>query len=143
MKTYELNCEVFIVPNSMCYLEHLCVPSFRERVNEICQYNGVDTTYDTPLFQAWFVGGDSDNMGDHGFRVGERTFGAGFLKAYLPAELFFHKNEGDVVTVHYPVDEDTDLTLNCRLAQTKYRYSNYGTFEECFRKLYHALRFGN
>lgn len=144
MKTYTLDVDLFIIPNSMCYLSQLCFASFRERLTEICQYNGINTaSYNTPIFQVWFVGGDSNNMSRHGFRVGDRVFNAGFLKEYLPAEMFLSAKEGDTVKIHYPVDDDTDLTLNCKLMQKKYRYRNFGTFEECFSKLYNSLHYSD
>jgi len=95
-----------------------------------------------------------ENFEDHeGFLElsGGWTAAISHRQSYIPVRCFDGLREGDSVALKYPLkihlwnettgehktfwSEDVSIPVVVRLTQTKYRYRQYGSFEECLGKL--------
>ncbi len=139
MKKYNLDCNVFIIPNSMTKKSRFLLSSFVDRLEKISSLNGIQDE-DPEVVQTWFVGGNSDNMTDHGFKLPDGTrINNGVLLHYIPYKLLCGHKEGDTVSYIVPIGDDV-VELNCTLKQLDYRYRNFGRFEECLDYVYRNSR---
>lgn len=142
--------EVFIIPN-----QGGLVTSWMSKDNIIKKINGVaelsgfefDPEKD-PIVQLWFCGMECDNLVDHYIHAEDENGNKVYFRAgnigHLPAKIFEGKKEGDSIDLVFPAtvfcrenDSETDITVKTTvtLAQKKYRYRNFGNFEEVLKKV--------
>ena len=156
-----INGAIFIIPNHAPRLEDYWMESFKTKMqkymHQICELNGLkfDETVDRCV-ETWFTSPEMecDNIPDHHIYFecdGEKyqlIFPSG---RQLPSPLFKDKKEGDVIEIKVPAyirkydnpryidpvegDVETIVTLKLKLAQTEYRYRNFGNFEEVLKKV--------
>ena len=153
-----VNVDAFIIPNSAGYVNDFLLDSYKERYNrymtDICQQCGVDfDTENDKIVQIWFTSEElkSDNLEAHGFEyesdglVQDFTFRYG----YLPYPVLKDLKEGDSIDLDLEATEDTWLKddsdicvkrviivpMHITFRQLEYRYRNFGTFEECLRRV--------
>ena len=128
----------------------------KEETKAILDANGLEMDEDERLIQVWMTSEDlhSENLCDHGFHieVGGRKWTAfpGAIPTMLPAKFFQGHKEGEIIKIKFPKtvletnadwgDEDSfeiesSLILRLELAQTRFRYRSFGTFEECLRRV--------
>jgi len=158
-----INADLFIIPNSAAKIEDLFDSAKEERTNQmnkICELNGMtfDKDHDW-LIECWLCAPelDCDNIADHNIHVlnengAHCTIGLDHWRN-MPSTLLKGKKEGDTISVkipvwvrvegeeeQYPNARDIIADFNITLAQTKYRYRRFGTFEETLAKVtYGAL----
>ena len=152
MSTRTIDCEVFIVPNSiMCIDDKFATHPFHTQ-----KALGIDHLYGTdfsePCVQVWMTNKGmeteeikgSENWQDHSTPYGVFSNEIYFPNR-LPVSLFEGKKEGDtIILTCNDVKENSDeeivpstgtVILRIKLAQQKYRYRNFGTFEKCLGDL--------
>jgi len=123
--------DIFIVPNGL---------SMANSKVGVFNANGMEEAYEGLIVEVWMTGSGSENWGSHSFPepianvAGE---GAGIdgrwrylAPHYLPVNVFAGKVEGDCITLNF-YGVQTELVL----AQSKYRYRNFGKFEEVLNML--------
>lgn len=163
-----MDIEAFIVPNKACPAKSFWLSSEKKaaRAAEICELNKITYNEETDnLVQLWCIGGESDNMQDHGFSYTEGNLKYRFrFDSVLPANLFTGYKEGEVVSVKismtpclvYELGEGEDFprrriyadyeeeeieapqfvfTFNIKLNQISYRYSRFGNFEDVLEQV--------
>ena len=151
VKTLEVSADMFIVPNSFVRASNFFINSEKraETMNGILEASGQETEADPLMMQSWVVAVDDlncENLADHmGYYWGldgiKHPFGN--IPSHLPASMFIGKTEGDTVTIVFPegttmFNDDFKVIMHLRLLQREYRYSRFGTFEQCFESLYNV-----
>ena len=155
----EASAEVFIVPNHSCKLNPEYMTELNRIVNiqKIMRANNLMYDYKADdVVQLWFTSKDdlgSENLGDHGFKfyTEDNKYSVYASESsvlnHLPKKMFEGLNEGETRTIFIPMNDaevynhnigyedkaDIELRLTVTAAQTKYRYKNYGNFEEVFQ----------
>ena len=103
--------DIFIIPNPALYVwEKL--------------FGGFMTKLDAVNVQVWISSEDCENWGSHAVQNGPMHIG------YLPLEMLAGVKEGDVIEF-----EKNGYKYQLTAAQKKYRYKNFGTFEEVLKKI--------
>ena len=151
----EIKGDIFVIPNHAGKAEDF-LGSFSEKMAEygkkICEANGKMYDEDNDYFvQTWMVSEDagSDNMARHGFDVdvdGEKYY-IWRLEENIPRQLI-DLSEGESATINllgkgYRNSEDftNDNYVDVMIpviftaAQTKYRYRNFGNFEDVIERV--------
>jgi hypothetical protein len=124
---------------SLCYGSHKIVDSDKN-------------FYDESWIQVWYCtpGSDNSNWYDHLIDGYQELEGWQPCCQYLPKSLFEGHKEGDVITFELPIErrwhrslksdpemksriEMDEIVVSLTLAQTKYRYRNFGPFEEVLK----------
>lgn len=149
----EGNLEVFIIPNKGGLVTNWLSESTQKRmikdITEIAELNGKEFDPDKdPLVQLWFTGMGCDNLVDHYLHAETEDSKRIYMRAsnlgHLPASFFEGKKEGDEIDLVFPAtcevadtDDEIDITVKAKvtLAQTKYRYRNFGNFEDVLRQV--------
>jgi hypothetical protein len=155
----EATADFFIIPNSASriqdyYSEDTQVRR-REEATKICSDNNVDFDESKDyMVQTWITSEDlhADNITDHGFHFeedGERYWVHAGIGRFIPSNLINIK-EGETVTLSFndnevyarnDLDEEHPVNVNVILhitaAQTKYRYRNFGKFEDTLKYVCH------
>lgn len=147
--------DVFIIPNpafSNKKDSSFKLPSFMDELNKVF-YSNSDLNEekisfdDTRFIECWFCNPDNDNWRDHGITGLEDGIDGDSWRlstAWIPEWIFANKKEGDGVTLTLPVQrrdenrgvcETSMVIASVILAQTKYRYRNFGTFEEVLKRV--------
>ena len=147
------NADVFVIPNHASTADEFIFgkETRKETVSNVCFANAVSYSPEMDkLIQLWIVSDDlqSDNIEDHGFIY---KFNGKEYRCHLPAychslpKTVLPSKEGETKTVIIPnciaeershdADEEIifDLELHLTAAQTKYRYKNFGNFEDAVR----------
>ena len=156
----DIDVDLFIIPNSLGKLNDFYefARSDKEQLfKDVLDTNGYTYDKDNEFFvETWAVGKsvDSDNLHDHGFTVtidGQEVF-LRFPGRFLPASIFEGKCEGDTIELKIPVStavrnskapkKKIQVMLNAKitLAQLKYRYGRFGTFDEVLNRLKKSYR---
>ncbi len=151
--TVAANADVFVIPNHASTVNEFVFgkDTRKETVCNVCFANGVSYDPETDkLIQLWMVSDDlqSDNIEDHGFIS---NFNGKEYRCHLPAychslpKKLLPSKEGETKRIIIPnciatersrdADEEInfDLILNITASQTKYRYKNFGNFEDAVR----------
>lgn len=152
----DVDADAFIIPNGA---SRICTffSGARNRYIDLCQkiyeFNHIEYNLDEfdneKMIEMWVVAKEdlnSENLGSHGFKLEiEGVPNYCRFPNYLPMRLFEGKEEGDIVTVIIPIDaynyEHDDvkteiyIRFHIRLAQTEYRYRNFGRFEELLARM--------
>jgi hypothetical protein len=152
--------EIFIIPNHAGLVkDYLFKEEELERATSLCKANGKEFDENNDwIVETWFLSEEvgSDNIPDHGFSVNindkkYRIF-SGELSRHIPAKLLpskegepvsitfenidaYEMNHEDVRKRFHDNPEKLDITLNLTAAQEKYRYGNFGKFEEVLSKV--------
>ena len=162
MKTNEfIRADVFIIPNASFKYEgsleqkegcgtgivndlntmwHVALPKELRENKEFKNEDWIEVWYVTP-------GNDESNWGSHHIDGYSELKGWKPRTDYLPKSLFEGKKEGDCITFDLPIVKELDdnncdyayayaiIKIQLCLAQTKYRYRNFGTFEEVLKRV--------
>lgn len=152
----DVDADAFIIPNGVPTIKSFFT-SYQKRYSDLCQkiyeINGIE--YDEEnlgeekMLEMWVTAKEdlgSENLGSHGFKLEiDGTPKYCRFPNYLPLRLFEGKEEGDIVSITLPItaytyeDGETKCELyirfHIRLAQTEYRYRNFGRFEELLAKM--------
>lgn len=146
----EVTGEVFIIPNSLGtiggFKECSWLKTDVSQMYGTAKHAGLNVSDTDKTVQLWMCCDESENICRHGIPVtvhDQRIHISIHGFENLPCKLFNGKKEGDQVELFYSfkgtwgddVEEDIEITFKLTLAQSKYRYRNYGTFEECLRQL--------
>lgn len=107
--------------------------------------------YDEEWVQVWYCtpGSSDTNWYDHLIDGYTELEGWEPISQYLPKSLFEGKKEGDVVTFTLPICrkawrarldlqsriEYDEVKVSLTLSQTKYRYRNFGNFEDVLKRV--------
>ena len=157
MRTIERNADLFIIPNSRgTWYSNFVLP--KKDLERFCKYNNLDHEIER-FIQIWIISDSeefyTENFKDHGAilrdngKVSHIAFYNCDLVSYLPYSLIAKMKEGDTIRVNFgivtpnedrinnedEIKEEYELVLNLKASQLKYRYRNYGTFEEVLRKV--------
>ena len=158
MRTIERNADLFIIPNPNrgAWYSDFLLPN--KRLERFCKYNNLDHEIER-FIQIWIISDSeefyTENFKDHGAILrdnGKRSHiddNCDHRVSYLPYSLIAKMKEGDTIRVNFGVvtpneyyinnedeiKEEYELVLNLKASQLKYRYRNYGTFEEVLRKV--------
>ncbi len=155
-------CEIFIIPNTPGKMDEFLFPQIGTRVcnffQKLAELNGMnfDDWKNDKLVQLWYVeSSDSEDrcedMYSHTFEIvsGETTYNVKLGEEFLPETLVKELKEGDTISLEIPLTEynskyfksgiksDEELSITCEITarQLKYRYRNFGTFEETLHTL--------
>lgn len=140
-----VNGDIFIIPNACAKVSEL-LPSAKEGMIKNLKRFGFDVNDDTILIQVWATGPEVDNWSCHGwlpeFLTPEEINNIGKdisvkrFPTYLPVSLFQDAKEGQQVIIKTKPEEHLKdgLTINLKLAQLEYRYSNWGPFEKVLQR---------
>lgn len=107
--------------------------------------------YEEKWVQVWYCTPNSSNTNWYDHLIDGYTELEGWepVSQYLPKSLFEGKKEGDVVTFTLPICrkawrarvdleariEYNDIKVSLTLCQTKYRYRNFGNFEDVLKRV--------
>lgn len=147
-----VNGDVFVIPNGATTIENVIVMDTKSLMEQTFYANDLNKLdyKNTKFIELWYCtpGHDNSNWVDHGVdQLREDISKEDFLNgrddwrvstSLLPIQLFKGKKEGDVVTVKLPVRRHTGhgscevawIKASIALAQKKYRYSRFGSFDE-------------
>lgn len=153
--TIEAAADVFIIPNRLSKLDPEYMAELDRIVNmkKIARANNLVFDYKADdIIQLWFTSDDldSENLGDHGFRfyIEDDKYlvppSESKILNYLPKKMFEGLREGETRTILIPMNDaeiyncntgdeekvDIELRLTITAAQSKYRYKNFGNFED-------------
>lgn len=153
--TIEAEADVFIIPNKLYKLKPKYMTELNRIVNvrKIALANNLVYDYEADdVIQLWFVSDDldSENLGDHGFRfyIEDDKYlvppSESKILSCLPKKMFEGLREGETRTILIPMNDteihncntgdeekvDIELRLTITAAQSKYRYKNFGNFED-------------
>ena len=158
MRTIERNADLFIIPNPNrgAWYSDFIIP--QKELERFCKYNNID--HEIERFIPIWITSDSEefyteNFANHGAILkdnGKRSHiddNCDRRVSYLPYSLIAKMKEGDTIRVNFGVvtpneyyinnedeiKEEYELVLNLKASQLKYRYRNYGTFEEVLREV--------
>lgn len=146
----EVTGDVFIIPNTLGtvngFKECSWLSTDVSQMYGSAKHAGLDISDTDKTVQLWMCCDESANICRHGIPVnvhGQEIHIPIHGFENLPCKLFNGKKEGDVVELFYSFEgtwgdelkENIEITFKLTLAQTKYRYRNHGTFEDCLRKL--------
>ena len=150
-QTEILNGDIFIIPNRSFIGEFVFVTTNAKVQMETVYYKNQEFNTnnvsfdDTRWIECWWCDPKEDNSNwrDHGI---ERLEDGNWRlsTSYVPTWLFNGHREGDIVTFKMPVhklDRENELSIystvkiSVRLAQSKYRYRQFGTFEEVLKRV--------
>ena len=157
------NAEIFIIPNKACKLSGIldfAKDEFRKLGENVCAASGTSFDESKDYFvETWITAEEdlgSENLADHGFRIklsdNQRVYVySGQISRNIPSSLLkdlkegketvqitFNNLQGRIITgkdYDNAVDATVNLTLNLTGAQRKYRYRNYGNFEDALREV--------
>lgn len=154
------NIDVFIVPNRVGKISSHWLKSTVKNIATVVEMNNLEFNPESDkIVELWFTGMDCDSWTDHYIHAEDEDGNKVCFRAsnigYLPASIFFNKNEGDTVDITFPAtvykvrkDRRTPLTeeeaeysreivvkIHATLAQNEYRYSRFGSFEEVLQKV--------
>lgn len=157
------NAEIFIIPNRACKLSGIldfAKDKFRKLGEDVCASSGTSFDESKDYFvETWITAEEdlgSENLADHGFRIklsdnqyvrvcgGEisRDIPSSLLKDLREGketvQITFNNLQGKIITnkdYDNAVEATVNLTLNLTAAQRKYRYRNYGNFEDTLREV--------
>lgn len=146
MLNYNLNGEMFIVPNKISYPAGWLSGSDLQLMCENARNNGVEYVEGMPMIQVWLVvPGMSNNAGDHGINVTEDVrVSLNRYATLIPAPVLEKVNEGDSVELTFSgisrdcvkeTKEDCMVTMNVVAKQRDYRYRRFGDFDEVYNKV--------
>ena len=152
MKTNEIiRGNVFIIPNpAISYSDETRNLSFWHKMEELLQANADHVTSvrveDNQYVQVWYCtsGSDNSNWVDHCIDGYPELKGWRPVSPYLPVELLKGHTEGQTITINLPVkktinetdvEEMSTIKVALILSQNKYRYRNFGTFENVLDRL--------
>jgi len=145
-----INGDVFIIPNSAAKINEFFEPEKkRELMKSICKMNGVEFNEEKDLcVETWIVSKEfcSDNVADHNIRTVNEDGNIVLIGLnsgrFIPSCLLKDHNEGETIDIKLPIwininraetAEDTEVTFRLTLAQEKYRYKRFGSFQEVFK----------
>jgi len=154
--------DIFIIPNSLAKPKNMMFEEARFDLYRMAKANDIKFTDESKFVEVWFAtpGNQDSNWRDHTIDGYDELKGWRPIWNYLPVELFKGRKEGDVVTFNLPIESwtaahpitgldnspagcnipngvtvTTKIKVSMTLAQTKYRYRRFGTFEEVLEKL--------
>lgn len=151
------NADVFIIPNRSISIKDALFNDTKHLMSRTFSMN-YDTSpnEETDLFvEVWVTtpGNDNSNWIDHYVdplweEISKKEMLDGksqwrLAATRLPKAIFDGYKEGDVVTVNLPITRWTEngtienawIKVSLCLAQTKYRYKDFGKFEEVLRRV--------
>ena len=149
--------DIFVIPNRAFVPsldEGFTTPTFMMDINCI-YYSNSDLNVnkikseDTRFIECWFCNEYNENWRDHGIRglelgIEDKDEPWRLSSNMVPEWIFDGKKEGDVVTFNMPVErrdhergilERSTIKLSMVLNQSKYRYRNFGKFEEVLKRV--------
>ena len=154
--------DIFIIPNSLAKPKSMMFEEARYDLYRMSKANNIKFTDDSKFVEVWFAtpGNRDSNWRDHCFDGYAELEHWRPIWNYLPIELFEGRKEGDVVTFNLPIESwtaahpikgcdaqpagcdlpngvtvTTNIKVSMTLAQLKYRYRRFGTFEEVLKQL--------
>lgn len=151
----EFNAKGFIIPNAITKIsKFISADSKFEYMKSLMKETApdMDLTMDDELLQLWFVSSDLnvDNLCRHSSEITlengrEVSFRPSEIED-LPVKIFADKKEGDIIDIIFNYnakdclftkteDFSFKVVMHLQLAQTEFRYRNFGKFEECFQRL--------
>ena len=147
------NADLFIIPNAPVSVDDPVLKDStlfqetKEVMNEICDMNSIDRLTDNDkLIQVWFSAKEDfkcGNLCDHYGYIDddEAEWDFRLQEQYLPARLLRNHLEGNVVMINLPVyirngsdRQKVRMELSTTLSQSKYRYKNFGNFEDVMKR---------
>lgn len=148
-----MTADVFIIPNGIKTLKDFWVSSIQESyaefiktVLELNPGHHEEEISKLPLVQLWWVsttgGAPSENIVCHGIKFPghSKLYSTDtIMMEHLPTYLFDGKKEGDSLMIKIPVGDDLILNVNATLRQRKYRYGNFGDFDELLQRSFGGL----
>lgn len=158
MKTKQIiSGDVFIIPKcGILTPKGVQLEEMRHNLYTVAFANDIVFNDNTKFVQVWLcTPGESDsNWVYHRIDGYKELKGWKPRSSYLPVDLFAGKKEGDVVTINLPINSpmkysikgldinpagckipagvavEATIKVSLTLAQTKYRYRNFGNFDE-------------
>ena len=157
--TIQADADVFVIPNSSWIPDTTTIIGIRqvERIRSVMRANNINYDFSSdPVVELWWCSEDlrSDNIGSHGLLFTTEDDEDVYINGsysnvvgLLPKKLFDGMTEGSTRMITIPMtakivkslsgDEeifwDIQLMINTRAAQTEYRYSRFGNFEDVLR----------
>lgn len=146
---FEESFDGFIIPNTASHLSTYCVG--RKELMELMVLNKI--VGDPVMIQTWLATPLNDNVVDHltTITLDGLVIVGRIMCGNIPHELLKDKREGDIVDVIFPFSinsitdeggnslpcETFDITVlgHVTLAQKKYRYKTFGTFEQVLERV--------
>ena len=127
--------DIFIIPNGKVNIENFFRPEVKKQ--QFTKATGYKINDDDEMVQVWVTSEGIDNWQCHRGWLEECQLKeeGGFhdlFPGYFPVRVLENLTEGDVLEC-IPQGGDVKIELTCR--QKDYRYSRFGTFEECLRNL--------
>lgn len=134
--------EAFIIPNGAFMAKDILCDGPRNRmimvldkIGKASHFEAFDPEKDL-LVDLWYCSkeAESDNICDHGFKITcspDDLFKGNYLSDIksLPVKWLQDLKEGEGFNMIVPYHEKIKFVLHITTAQSKYRYKNYGTFE--------------
>lgn len=121
------NGEFFVVPNRAGKLENYA-QYVQKRIDRLAQFNGIELTPNDEIVEVWIVNEDTDNLVDHGVRVIDEWVRP--ICGLVPLKLIKKMKEGETIGIVMPCNKNKLLYCYLTAAQKKYRYKNFGNFED-------------
>lgn len=149
IKTIKANADLFIIPNAIVdttdkFYDAPHYRKLRETGPGMSMLNGLNPMDpdSSKLVQVWITSKEdlhTENLGDHCFHVDDQIIAGHdgkYSAGYLPLSMLKGHHEGDHINIKMDYsNHGIMLELDCRLAQTEYRYRNFGTFEDCLSRI--------
>lgn len=155
----ELNMDIFIVPNPLAKIGSFVTESMRKFVTKVNEMNGGEdiNPEKSQFVELWYTSTDTDNLVDHGMKFLNKDALKCFMRpeiSAMPVSLFKDLKEGETIKLkavsnYFIIDQhvarrlmeddkpdgEVILNLNLTASQLKYRYKDFGKFEELIFKL--------
>ena len=131
-KRYIFVGDFFIIPNRAEKVANYA-PRVRQRVERLARLNKMDLAPDDQVVEVWITNKDTDNLVDHGIHVHSLTSDDEWIRptcGLLPLKLIKSVKEGESVDILMPCIRNKLLICRLTAAQRKYRYKNFGSFED-------------
>lgn len=119
--------EFFVVPNRAVKLGNYA-QYVQKRINMLALFNGIELSPDDEIVEVWIVNEDIDNLVDHGVCVIDEWVRP--ICGLVPLKLIKKMKEGETIGIMMPCNENKLLSCYLTAAQKKYRYKNFGNFED-------------
>lgn len=119
--------EFFVVPNRAVKLENYA-QYVQKRIDMLARSNGIELAPDDEIVEVWIVNEDTDNLVDHGVRVIDEWVRP--ICGLVPLKLIKKMKEGETIGIMMPCNKNKLLSCYLTAAQKKYRYKNFGNFED-------------